>query len=43
MSSFHGDPHGLSHWLDRGSTYGVFIVGSLVITLFVLLATWTSG
>jgi len=35
--------HDASYWLDRGSTYGVFFVGSIVTTLFVCLAMWTSG
>ena len=33
----------VSYWLDSGSTYGVFLVGSLVMTLFILVATWASG
>ena len=35
--------HDVSYWLEQGSTYGVFFVGAIVITLFVCLAMWASG
>lgn len=35
--------HDVSYWLDQGSIYGVFSVGSIVITLFVCVAIWALG
>ena len=33
----------VSHWLERGSTYGVFLAGAVVVTLFVCLVMRASG
>ncbi len=35
--------HDVSHWLERGSVYGVFLAGAVVVTLFVCLVMWVSG
>lgn len=35
--------HDVSYWLEQGSTYGVFFVGAVVVTLFACLVMWASG
>ncbi len=35
--------HDLSYWLDRGSIYGLFLLGSALIALFLMVASWASS